>query len=98
MMGDGVDRGLTGRAINEVYRAIALQSIENGGRYRFSTSFSCMQIYNEQARTWLAVMPPPAPHLPRGRPPAAPASPTVSTLLEPSSSGARHCDARVSLS
>ena len=49
MMGDGVhDDGLTGRTIAEVFRAIDSDSVENGGRYKFTTTMSCIQIYNEQ--------------------------------------------------
>ena len=44
----GTDGGLTGRAINAVYRAIAQRCASTSAEY--SVTATCLEIYNEQVR------------------------------------------------
>lgn len=45
------DSGLTGRALEAIYRMIARRVSEEEQKRVFSTSVTCLEIYNEQART-----------------------------------------------
>lgn len=47
---EGGDSGLTGRALDAIFQAISRRSNQQEQKRVFSTSVTCLEIYNEQVR------------------------------------------------